>query len=314
MGRRKWLTGLALLAGMAVYAGNASWWVGSGDPRIIAHRGLAQTFDLEGVDGHTCTATRIHPPEHGYIENTLASMEAAFATGAEWVELDLHRAADGAVVVFHDAELSCRTDGTGRPEDHKLAELQDLDVGYGYTADGVTFPFRGRGHRMPSLSEVLAAFPGRAWVLDHKANDAALGVAVAAELEGLAPEVRGRTLITGGARATDAVRARFPELGLLDRRRAASCLGGYGLLGFTGYVPDACRGGAMMLPVNLAPWVWGFPARLERRLARHGSSVVLLGPWRGERFSRGVDEPALVPEGFGGIVWTNRVDRFGGAL
>ena len=54
-------------------------------PPLLAHRGLAQTFDVAGVENDTCTASRIHPPEHPYLENTLASMEAAFRAGADIV-------------------------------------------------------------------------------------------------------------------------------------------------------------------------------------------------------------------------------------
>ncbi len=44
-------------------------------------------------------------------------------------------------------------------------ELQALDIGYGYTADGgKTFPFRGKGiNLMPTLDEVLNHFPDRSF-------------------------------------------------------------------------------------------------------------------------------------------------------
>src|SRR3954451_6364224 len=105
-------------------------------PPLLAHRGLAQTFDIAGVDNDTCTASRIHPPEHPYLENTLASMEAAFRAGADIVELDIHPTTDGHFAVFHDWTLDCRTDGKGVTRQHALADLKALDVGYGYTADG----------------------------------------------------------------------------------------------------------------------------------------------------------------------------------
>ena len=54
--------------------------------------------------------------------------------GADIVELDIRVAADRQFVLFHDVELGCRTDGTGRVSQHSVAELQRLDVGYGYTA------------------------------------------------------------------------------------------------------------------------------------------------------------------------------------
>jgi glycerophosphoryl diester phosphodiesterase len=48
------------------------------------------------------------------------------------------------------------------------AAWRAIDIGHGYTADGgATFPFRGKGvGLMPSLSEMLAAFPGRAFLIN----------------------------------------------------------------------------------------------------------------------------------------------------
>ncbi len=59
-------------------------------PLLLAHRGLGQTFSLDGVTGETNTAEYIYEPEHTYLENTIPSMEAAFAAGADIVELDIH--------------------------------------------------------------------------------------------------------------------------------------------------------------------------------------------------------------------------------
>src|SRR5690349_12252759 len=139
---------LAVLALVAagLYAGNSSAWWGDrgGEPLLLAHRGIAQTFPLAGVGNDTCTATRIDPPEHTYLENTLPSMRAAFDAGADLLEIDVQVSADDQLVVFHDSTLECRTDGAGLVRDHTLAQLRRLDLGYGYTADdGVTYPLRG---------------------------------------------------------------------------------------------------------------------------------------------------------------------------
>jgi glycerophosphoryl diester phosphodiesterase len=77
------------------------------EPFLLAHRGLAQTFSMKGIEGDTCTAERIHEPEHPYLENTLPSMEAAFDAGADMVELDIKPTKDGHFAVFHDWTLDC---------------------------------------------------------------------------------------------------------------------------------------------------------------------------------------------------------------
>lgn len=51
----------------------------SGEMKFLAHRGLAQTFDISKVEWDTNTAAIIYEPEHPYLENTVESMRAAFA-------------------------------------------------------------------------------------------------------------------------------------------------------------------------------------------------------------------------------------------
>src|SRR5690606_31176399 len=94
------LKGIAIapaVVAAAVWLWNTSWLAPKphGAPRLIAHRGVHQTYNREGLTNETCTAERIHPPEHGLIENTLPSMQAAFAAGADIVELDVHPTTDG---------------------------------------------------------------------------------------------------------------------------------------------------------------------------------------------------------------------------
>src|SRR5512145_811863 len=111
--RRVWLTGIALVLAVAfVFLNNTSLLspTRSGKPTLLAHRGLHQTFSAEGLKGDTCTAERIHPPEHGFLENTIGAMRAAFDAGADIVELDVHAMTDGHFAVFHDWTLECRTD------------------------------------------------------------------------------------------------------------------------------------------------------------------------------------------------------------
>ena len=148
----------------------------------------------------TCTATRIHPPEHAFLENTLPSMRAAFDAGADIVEFDIHPTTDGHFAVFHDWTVDCRTEGHGITREHTLAQLKALDVGYGYTADGgKTYPFRGRGvGMMPSLDEVLDAFLDRRFLINIKSNDPDEGVALAKRLRRLPAERRARLMVYGG--------------------------------------------------------------------------------------------------------------------
>ena len=93
-------------------------------------------------------------------ENTLPAFQRAAALGADAFEFDVRLTADGAVIVHHDATLGRTTDLTGRIATRTLAQLRVADAGYRFTRDqGAAFPFRGQRVGVPTLVEVLDAFP-----------------------------------------------------------------------------------------------------------------------------------------------------------
>ena len=64
-------------------------------PMIVAHRGVHQNYEKGVYDLATgCEATHIFPPTSDEIENTVASVAAAFDAGATIVEIDIRRTAD----------------------------------------------------------------------------------------------------------------------------------------------------------------------------------------------------------------------------
>ncbi|QJD66981.1 glycerophosphodiester phosphodiesterase family protein [Xanthomonas campestris pv. badrii] len=69
-------------------------------------------------------------PEHGFAdtapENSLAALERCIAIGADVMETDVRRAADGTLVMLHDATVDRTTDGTGKLSELTLADLQKL--------------------------------------------------------------------------------------------------------------------------------------------------------------------------------------------
>ena len=144
--RRRIVLSILLLIIAAIWLNNTNiFYAGEGDYKFLAHRGLAQTFDVSLAEWDTNTAEIIYEPEHPYLENTIPSMQAAFDLGADVVEFDIKLTKDNKLAVFHDFTLEYRTDGTGEVADYTMDELQTLDVGYGYTADnGRTYPFRGK--------------------------------------------------------------------------------------------------------------------------------------------------------------------------
>jgi glycerophosphoryl diester phosphodiesterase len=106
-------------------------------------------------------------------ENTLPAFEAAVQRGADAIELDVRLTADGAPVVIHDDTLDRTTDRTGLVRAHTLAELRTVDAGARFTPDrGRTYPYRGGDARIPTLGEVLWAFPRMPVLLEVKEPEA----------------------------------------------------------------------------------------------------------------------------------------------
>jgi glycerophosphoryl diester phosphodiesterase len=81
-------------------------------------------------------------------ENTLAAFRNALALDVDVIELDVHVARDGEVVVLHDFTLSRTTHTPGYVREVALADLKRLDA-------GAWFNPRFAGERIPTLREVL---------------------------------------------------------------------------------------------------------------------------------------------------------------
>ena len=194
-----------------------------------------------------------------------------------------------------------------------MAYLKTLDIGYGYTADGgKTFPFRGKGiGMMPSLDEILRTFPERRLMINVKSNDPTEGERLAKVLEGLTPERQALLMVYGGDAPIAAVNARVPGVKTLSRSSLKACLLRYIAYGWTGVVPEACRSMAVFVPINIAPWLWGWPNRLLDRMASVDSAVFVVGPYDGGEFSTGIDSTAdleRLPDGYSAGVLTNEIE------
>jgi glycerophosphoryl diester phosphodiesterase len=312
-----------IVSGAGLYLVNASWLarVPSGRPTVIAQRGLHQVYGREGIDNDTCTARRIPPPSHAFIGNTLPSIAAAFAMGADVVEIDVKHTKDHQFVLFHDNALECRTNGTGWVGEHTLAELKALDVGYGYTADdGKSFPLRGKGvGLMPSLDEALMAHPNSRFLLQFKDADPQVGRLMVAYLEERGLSQWSRLAFFGSAQPLARLESLKPDVRTWSAGSTARCLSQYMELGWMGHVSKACDDGIIMVPITQTGLIWGWPNRFLERMRRHHTEVMLIGRidgLSGANFSR-LDTPEeleRVPRGFDGSIWTDRIDLVGPAL
>jgi glycerophosphoryl diester phosphodiesterase len=179
---RKWLV-LVALAGLAFVVAlrlrkERHSVIASGWPVNLAHRG----------------ASALAP------ENTMEAFRLAVESGAGGLELDVHLTRDGHVVVIHDPTLNRTTNGTGAVGAMTLDELREADAGHNFSPDHEnTFPYRGLGLRIPTLTEVLREFPGVAVNIDMKADRPGIEAAVLELLREAGAE--GRALVVSSRRS-----------------------------------------------------------------------------------------------------------------
>ena len=95
-------------------------------PLVCAHRGRSGIFP----------------------ENTMPAYDAAIELGADFIELDVRRTADGEIICLHDPTVDRTTDGSGELSSLTLAQVRALDAGSWKGAEHA-------GARIPLLREVL---------------------------------------------------------------------------------------------------------------------------------------------------------------
>ena len=102
-------------------------------------------------------------------ENTMTAFQGAVDLGCRYLETDIQISRDGVLVTFHDDTLDRTTDGTGPVSDYRLDELQELDAACRFHRNG-EHPYRGRGIRVPTLEELVTAYPEAVFSLDLKSD------------------------------------------------------------------------------------------------------------------------------------------------
>ena len=152
---------LGLLAATAASAQAANRWIEPKTPLNIAHQGGEDEFP----------------------SNTLYAFRKALRVGADMLELDVGVTKDGKVIVMHDTTVDGKTNGHGTVASKTLRQIKKLDAAfwfapgasdhYSHALPPRSYKFRGiatgkrkppRGFkasdfRVPTLAEVLKAFP-----------------------------------------------------------------------------------------------------------------------------------------------------------
>ncbi len=304
---------IVILLIIFMWANNTSLFIHpSGKMKFMAHRGLAQNFDISKVESDTNTAAVIYEPEYPYLENTIESMQAAFDYGADSVEFDIQLTKDGQLACFHDFTLEYRTDGKGEIADYTMAELKQLDIGYGYTADGgKTYPFRGKAiGLMPSIEEVFETFPDADLLIHIRSYSVETGKVLWSYLNKMSKERLAKISIYGSKEPVNYLREQSPVLRVMNKDSMGKALLTYEAIGWMGYIPDAIKNTELHLPMKYAKLLWGWPYKFIERMESVNTRVVIVngnGEWS-EGFDS-LEELKKLPEGYNGYVWTNRIDK-----
>jgi glycerophosphoryl diester phosphodiesterase len=105
--------------------------------------------------------------------DTMLAFRNAVDLGVDVLEMDVHSTADGVLVVIHDRTVDRTTNGEGRVSDLTFDEIRTLDAAYHWPFgdDEGDRPFRGTGVTIPSLEEVLTAFPDMPMIIEIKQAD-----------------------------------------------------------------------------------------------------------------------------------------------
>jgi len=152
---------VALFATATTTAQAAKEWIQPKTPLNIAHQG----------------------GEDEFASNTLYAFRKALKVGADMLELDIGVTKDGKVIVMHDTTVDGKTNGHGTVASKTLRQIRRLDAAYWFApgaaehyshdlaprayrfrgiATGRREPpkgFRASDFRVPTLAEVLKAFP-----------------------------------------------------------------------------------------------------------------------------------------------------------
>jgi glycerophosphoryl diester phosphodiesterase len=134
-------------------------------------------------------------------EDTIEGFREGFAMGGGVVECDVHASAEGTVVVIHDAVVDRTTDGTGPVAEKNVPELQNLDAAYRFSTDGsLTFPWRAKGVKIPTLEALYEAFPDAPFNIEIKGRRSGIEEAVFRQIE--AAGATARTLVVSDNQGT----------------------------------------------------------------------------------------------------------------
>lgn len=134
--------------------------IGTGVAFTLLFSPLSQAFAEEPTVGERKQVDNVaHRGATAYApENTIAAFDLAVEMKADYIEIDVQRSKDGALVLIHDTTVDRTTDGTGKVGDLTLEQLRSLDAG-SWKGD------QYKGEPIPTFEEILDRYRGKVGIL-----------------------------------------------------------------------------------------------------------------------------------------------------
>jgi glycerophosphoryl diester phosphodiesterase len=187
-------------------------------PLILAHRAGALVVPENTIEGWAESRIRYRPDV--------------------W-ELDVRLTSDDSLVVIHDEAIDRTTDGSGLLREMAFTQIRYLDAGFWFTPDsGKTYPWRGKGVRIPTIGQVFDSFPDDNFNIEIKDSvpDAANRIVTLIREKNMQEKVLVASVYTDVLKRVRQLDPSLPTSGSEDEIRPLVILGKMGL-GFLARTP-----------------------------------------------------------------------------
>ena len=194
-------------------------------------------------------------------------------------------------------------------------------------ADGTLAPARCAGSygANPTLGQVAnTAKPKPLLFRFAKGADAAAAERLTANLKAIGRDpvaAHDAFYAPDEAGAIARMRALLSRAWVFSAQSSAACRDAYRQSGWTGFLPTACKGATMMIPLDGQGSLAGWPDRLLSRMESAGGRVIMVaGTEQGGEVDgdpRGLDLPEQfgeIPDSFNGFIWVDDIWNLAPAL
>lgn len=246
-------------------------------PYYVAYRSGGQVMPLN-IDDDACSASYPLQYKNKYVQNTLPAADDAILSGVNALHLNVRRTKDNKIVVFHDSNLGCMTDGNGDVANQDYDSLKSINAGYKLIDTKSEFLWRNNGFTIPLLSDYFKRFPNVRYVINPKVEDEATILLIEKELEALPEDNAKKTFYMGSNKILEIVKKNKLDRRVATISESKKCLVNYLALGWFGYYPDSCKNLIVMVPRSKTKFLWGWPNGFINRVYKNNSELFVWAP------------------------------------